>query len=102
MYRRNKRDGNEPALVTLAEKIGFTWIPVMQSCVDGWAGLGGQWMPVEIKDPKQKGHKNEFKQSQLDFFELCKIRILPYSIWRCDQDVINTRDYLNLMVTGKL
>jgi hypothetical protein len=87
--RANRRDANEKTLLKVLEKLGGFWIPLNGAPFDGvvyhWRT---GWVPVEIKDPKKAGHKNEFKPSQERFFERCDARRAQYMVWRTELDVI--------------
>lgn len=83
----SRRDGNELKLLTIAKKLGITW--VQGPPLDGWAGFQSQWTPVEIKLPKRSGHADEFGERQQKFMQLCDANRLPYCIWRSAADVMN-------------
>lgn len=85
--RYNKRDANEPALVSVATQIGLLWEE--GGPLDGWVWSPRKgWCPVEIKSPEREGRKNEYEPSQIAFFARCKQRGSPWLVWRTEDDVL--------------
>lgn len=85
-FSQTTRDANEPALVTLAKKLGMGWW--QGPPLDGWAIHRGVWMPVEIKLPEREGLSNEYTPAQRRFRTWCETYNGPHLIWRTDDDVI--------------
>lgn len=82
-----RRDNNEPALVPFAQQIGWRlW--KMHEPAD-WLGLRrGVWHVIEIKNPDQEGHADEYTpQQRLFMAEVFRIggRVL---VWRTKDDVL--------------
>lgn len=91
-----RRDKNEPDLVRLAVSLG---IQLEQSGPLDWWAFHRElaWIPIEVKDPKKRGQKGEFKPSQKAFFARCDASGAPYAIWRTDADVIR---FANARITA--
>lgn len=86
-YTVHRKDNNHADLVATAKRLG-AWVrvyPPLDLLV--WVGKWQMWMPVEIKDPKKEGHKDEYTPAQLKFFEDCKKHNAKWWVWRNDNDV---------------
>ena len=81
--RHNHRDANEAHLLALAYQLGLDWVEA--GPLDGLVWLG-QWMPVEIKNPKGR---NRLQPGQRAFITLCVAQGRPYAVWREENDVIH-------------
>jgi hypothetical protein len=88
----HRKDANHDDLVSLARKLDIYWFDGPP--LDGWAGIGGRWYPVEIKMPEREGRDNEFTEQQTDFFANCRLFGTRFLIWRREVDVFN--DYKEL------
>lgn len=86
---RHRKDGNATELVSLWIMLGgqWEWGPPL----DGWACLANEWHPTEIKDPKRKGHKDEYTDKQKRFFAKCSLNGSHWWTWRESTDVIQAR-----------
>lgn len=93
-HRANPRDGNEPSLLDLAERLGAHWREGPP--LDGWVFCRGRWMPVEIKRPECEGLVHEYTPAQKRFITWCEQWRAPWWVWRTEADVL--RD-LNTRVT---
>ena len=77
----SRRDKNEPHLVQLARRLGVQMERINEPC-DWLAGFRCKWTPVEVKE-----ESGLLTPGQLRFSERCSLAGLPFSIWRCDEDV---------------
>lgn len=78
-----RRDTNEPELVKILRQFGATWND--NGPLDGWCGWRERWVPVEIKNGK-----NKYTAVQILFLALCKERALPVWTWRTELDVFES------------
>lgn len=82
-----RRDRNEPALILVAEQLGWKLWKLNEPC--DWIGLRrGRFHLIEIKHPDCEGHADEFTPQQRIFHrdvENCGGKVL---IWRRDTDVM--------------
>ncbi len=85
LREQHRKDSNHPKLVSLARKLGVYWFDGPP--LDGWAGIKGNWFPVEIKDPNREGKTDEFTPQQISFFNNCRIWGTRWLVWRKDVDV---------------
>lgn len=76
-----RRDANEPELVTLARKLGAQMEKV--GPLDWWCGWRGVWIPVEIKTKRGK-----YTEDQVRFLARCKAHGTPTLTWRTADDVL--------------
>lgn len=85
-WSRHRQDGNQGPLVRLAEGIGAH----LERCgpLDWWCYWRGVWVPVEIKRPERRGHKDEYTKEQILFLARCKERGAPVWTWRTAADVL--------------
>jgi hypothetical protein len=84
-YDRNRRDGNEHALVAHARALGADWWE--DGPLDGWTYQRGVWTPTEIKQPEREGLVGEYTSAQLRFFRWCSERRAKWFTWRVLGDV---------------
>jgi hypothetical protein len=88
-YTVHRKDVNHDKLVKAAKRCGAHWIHA--GPFDGWihiAKWGGEYLPVEIKDPDKEGHKDEFTEKQRKLREEWADRRMKLLIWRSESDVI--------------
>lgn len=82
-----RRDNNEPEVIKFAGNIGWKFWKLSQPC--DWLGLRrGQWFTVEVKNPNQEGHADEYTPAQRKFMAdvaACGGRVL---VWRSKEDVM--------------
>lgn len=83
MRRAAKRDANEPELLEIVKAFGAVWICAPP--LDGWVIWRGQFIPVEIKNGK-----NRYTDSQVKFLAQCKERNAPVWTWREPRDVFES------------
>lgn len=85
---RHRKDSNANDLVGLWIELGgqWHWGPPF----DGWAAMRDYWHPVEIKDPKRKGRKNEYTDNQVRFMNKCHLNGNHYWTWRESEDVLRS------------
>jgi hypothetical protein len=80
-----RRDSNDAELANIARSMGATLI--QEGPFDYWCGYRGVWRPVEIKNPKQRGHKDEYTPKQQDLRVALAALGLPLWVWRIPADV---------------
>lgn len=81
-----RRDNNESPLVTLAIQLGW-WMHKSQELGD-WVGWRrGEWQVIEIKNPNQQGHADEYTPKQRLFRAEAFKRGAKILVWRVDADV---------------
>jgi hypothetical protein len=85
-YNRDHRDGNEPALVQLVERLGGAWCAGPP--LDGWLYFHGRYMPVEIKLPEREGLKHEYTPAQRRWFSWARAHGGSWFVWRTEADVL--------------
>jgi hypothetical protein len=90
MYpQRSRRDSNEPELLEAWEKLGGWWIPF--GPMDGWAFHAQTgFICIEIKNPRKRGHADEFTPAEKQHIAYSKAHKAPYAIWYTIDDVIET------------
>jgi hypothetical protein len=78
-----RRDGNEPALIKEARKLGWWMLEIRRPC--DWLGhWRGVWYPVEIKLPKAR-----YTPAQVKFMKEADWRNAPVLIWRSIDDIVS-------------
>jgi hypothetical protein len=88
-YTVHRKDVNHHDLVAVAKRCGAHWIDA--GPFDGWIHIqkwGGEYLPVEIKDPKKEGHADEFTEKQKKLREEWSDRRMKLLIWRTPADVL--------------
>lgn len=87
-YSHNTRDGNEEALLKLAEQLGGCWREGPP--LDGWLWVPrmAKWMPLEFKLPEREHHASQYTGQQLAFFAWCERNHAPWWVWRTEADVM--------------
>jgi len=91
-WARPRLDKNDEELAKFARKLGA--ILVKTGALDyevAWAGISTSLFPVDIKDPKKKGHADEFTPRQKTFINMLDELGFHYEIWRTEQDVIDSK-----------
>jgi hypothetical protein len=89
-YKRpqiHRIDGNHHELVEEWERLGGVFLK--QPPFDGWI-WHPRWTaywPVEIKDPKREGHKNEYTPAQKKTMAELHARGATWLVWRTVEDV---------------
>lgn len=87
--RAHRKDNNEEAIKATARRCGAVWIEGgpwdAWICIPKW---GGEYMPVEIKDPKKEGHADEFTDKQKKMREEWADRRMKVFVWRRESDVL--------------
>lgn len=81
-----KRDSNEEPLVQLAETLGW-WMHKSQEIGDWTGWRRGQWHVIEIKNPDQQGHADEFTPKQRLLHAEAHKRGARILVWRTKDDV---------------
>jgi hypothetical protein len=83
-------DSNHHDLVGEWEKLGGVFLKCPP--FDGWIWhpTWDAYQPVEIKDPKREGHKNEYTKAQKKLMDELKPRGAPWLVWRTIGDVRRT------------
>jgi hypothetical protein len=89
-----RRDANEAEIVSCWRSIGGAWY--YGAPLDGWAGIAGRWIPVEIKRPERKGGAREYTVSQQAFRLARSIDGLPWETWRTVDDCIATANRIRV------
>lgn len=88
-YLIHRKDKNHHDLKAAAKRCGAVWIE--GGPFDGWIWLakwGGEYLPVEIKDPKKEGHKDEFTEKQQKLRNEWADRRMRLLVWRTESDVM--------------
>lgn len=80
-----RRDANEKPLVTFARDLGAFWL--YSGPFDGWLWHRGKWLLVEVKNPNQEGHKDEYTPDQIRMMMNLKERGIVWHVWRTESDV---------------
>jgi len=82
-----RRDNNEPEVIAFAKLIGWRLWSLGKPC--DWLGLRrGAWHTIEVKNPNQEGHADEYTPDQRKFMAevaACGGRVL---VWRTKEDVM--------------
>ena len=89
-----RRDGNEGALIRIAEEFNGLWIPAPP--FDGWlwgrnacasCGASG-WRLIEVKLPEREGTKKEFTRAQLETIIRLNERQARWHVIRTEDDIL--------------
>lgn len=80
------RDGNERALLKVAERLGAHWHKGPP--LDGWIFVRGKFVPVEIKRDEREGQAWEYTPAQKRFMTWCRNRGATWWVWRTEADVL--------------
>lgn len=81
-----RRDANEHPLVRLAETLGW-WMHKSNELGDWIGWRHGQWQIIEIKNPNQQGHADEYTPKQRLLHAEAFKRGARILVWRVDEDV---------------
>lgn len=89
--QKHRVDSNAADLVKLFLKLGGLWVPYASKPFDGWAWHakweGAGYVPVEIKNPNQKGHADEYTPRQVKVMNVLRVAGATWLTWRTDEDV---------------
>lgn len=85
-------DSNHHDMVAEWERLGGVWLPYSNKPFDGWIWhtRWEEYWPVEIKDPKKEGHKNEYTDRQKKVMAELKKVGAKWLVWRTKEDVART------------
>lgn len=92
-YKRpqiHRIDSNHHDLVDEWERLGGVWLK--HPPFDGWIWhpRWDEYCPVEIKDPKREGHKDEYTKAQKKVMSELKAIGAKWIVWREIEDVKRT------------
>lgn len=84
----HRADNNRNALVELFQRLNGYWVPYANKPFDGWA-LHARfgYMPVELKDPKKEGWKDEYTPRQKKLMKQMTDAGAKWLVWRTEDDV---------------
>lgn len=82
-----RRDSNEQALISLAERLGW-WLTKLDTPCDFLGCRRGVWFPIEIKRPERENHADEFTPQQKIFHVDAFRRGARVLVWRTESDVM--------------
>lgn len=81
-----RRDNNESPLVRLALTLGW-WMHKSNELGDWIGWRRGEWHIIEIKNPNQQGHADEYTLKQRLLHAEAFKRGAKILVWRADADV---------------
>ena len=87
LRRAAKIDANQHEIVAALRLAGGLWVPQGWP-IDGWAGRGGVWCPIEIKDGRKPPSAQKLTDDQVEFMRNCQAYRLPFAVVKSPEDIL--------------